>query len=110
MWALDIDPQALTATRDNAQRNQVAERVDVLAEDVVPAPASADLVIANILAPVLVELAPRLVGALRPGGALLLSGLLQSQVAEVVAAFEPAVRFDPPATDRGWALLSGIRK
>jgi ribosomal protein L11 methyltransferase len=110
LWALDIDPQALTATRDTAARNAVAERIQVLAPDALPVGVSADLVLANILAPVLVELAPRLLDALRPGGALLLSGLLQNQVAEVVAAFEAAVRFDPPATDQGWALLAGTKR
>jgi ribosomal protein L11 methyltransferase len=110
VWALDIDPQALTATRDNARRNGVAERIDVLAPDELPAPVRADVVIANILAPVLVALAPRLLGALRPGGALLLSGLLQSQAAEVVSAFEPAVRFDEPVIDQGWVSLSGTRQ
>lgn len=110
VWALDIDPQALAATRDNAARNAVAGCVGVMAPDGLPAPARADLVMANILAPVLVDLAPRLLGALRPGGALLLSGLLQSQVADVAGAFEPAVRFDVPAIDQGWACLSGIRK
>jgi ribosomal protein L11 methyltransferase len=59
---------------------------------------------------VLVALAPRLLAALRPGGALLLSGLLQSQVADVVRAFEPAVRFEPPSIDQGWACLAGIRQ
>ena len=110
LWALDIDPQALTATRDNAARNAVAARIDVLAADALPAAARADLVIANILAPVLVALAPRLLAALRPGGALLLSGLLQSQVAEVAHAFEPGVRFDEPTIDQGWASLSGTRQ
>lgn len=110
VWALDIDPQALTATHDNAQRNQVAGRIDVRTPDALPDSARADLVIANILAPVLVALAPRLLAALRPGGALLLSGLLQSQLAEVVGAFEPAVRFDAPGVDQGWACLSGTRQ
>ncbi|MGE0811258.1 MAG: 50S ribosomal protein L11 methyltransferase [Immundisolibacter sp.] len=110
VWALDIDAQALTATRDNAARNAVAAGIEVLAADALPAAARADLVIANILAPVLVALAPRLLAALRPGGALLLSGLLQSQVAEVARAFEPAVRFDEPTIDQGWARLSGTRQ
>ncbi len=105
--ACDIDPQALVATADNAARNGVADRVQVLSADAVPADANADLVIANILAPVLVALAPRLVAALRPGGALLLSGLLESQVDEVVAAFTPALRFAAPTVEHGWVCLQG---
>lgn len=110
VWALDIDPQALTATQDNARRNGAADRIEVLAADALPESACADVLVANILAPVLVALAPRLLAALRPGGALLLSGLLQSQVADVVRAFEPAVRFEPPSIDQGWACLAGIRQ
>jgi ribosomal protein L11 methyltransferase len=109
VWALDIDPQALTATRDNARRNDVADRLVVSAPDALPASVSADVLLANILAPVLVELAPRLLAALRPGGALLLSGLLEHQVPEVVRAFEREVRFDPPVIGQGWACLAGTK-
>jgi ribosomal protein L11 methyltransferase len=105
--ACDIDPQALAATTDNAARNGVADRVQVVPADAVPAEACADLVVANILAPVLVALAPRLTAALRPKGALLLSGLLESQVDEVVAAFTPALRFAAPTTEHGWVCLQG---
>jgi ribosomal protein L11 methyltransferase len=105
--ACDIDPQALVATTDNAARNGAADRVHVVPADAVPADARADLVIANILAPVLVALAPRLVAALRPRGALLLSGLLESQVDEVVAAFTPALRFAAPTVEHGWVCLQG---
>lgn len=110
VWALDIDPQALTATQGNALRNAVQDRLHVLAPDALPPTAAADLVLANILAPVLVDLAPRLLTATRPGGALLLSGLLESQVPEVVQAFGSAVRFSGPAIEQGWACLSGIKQ
>ena len=106
--ALDIDPQALTATLDNARRNELADRVQVLATDAVP-DGGADLILANILAPVLVALAPQLQAALRPAGALLLSGLLESQVPEVLAAFAPALRFAAPVSEQGWVCLQGIK-
>lgn len=109
VWALDIDPQALTATQGNALRNAVQDRLQVMPPEALPS-TEADLVLANILAPVLVELAPRLLAATRPGGALLLSGLLESQVPEVVQAFGLAVRFAGPAIDQGWACLSGIKQ
>lgn len=105
--ACDIDPQALVATTDNAARNGVGGQVRVVGADAVPVDARADLVIANILAPVLVALAPRLVTTLRPRGALLLSGLLESQVNEVLAAFMPALRFAAPTVEHGWVCLQG---
>jgi ribosomal protein L11 methyltransferase len=110
VWALDIDPQALTATADNAARNAVSGRLQTMSPDDLPAGVAADLILANILAPVLVSLAPRLLDALRPGGVLLLSGLLESQVPEVMAAFGSSLRFDVPIIDQGWACVNGSKR
>lgn len=110
VWALDIDPQALTATADNAARNGVLGRLRVMLADELAAGTAADLILANILAPVLVALAPRLQHTLRPGGALLLSGLLESQVPEVLAGFGSALRFEAPTIDQGWACVKGIKQ
>lgn len=110
VWALDIDPQALTATTDNAARNVVSDRLRVMQAGELPAGVAADLILANILAPVLVTLAPHLLDALRPGGALLLSGLLESQLPEVMAAFGSALRFDVPIIDQGWACVKGSKQ
>ncbi len=109
VWAVDIDPQALRATINNAARNGVAERLQVLAPEHLPM-LSVDLMVANILAPILVDLAPRLISMLRPGGALLLSGVLESQVVDVVAAFGPQMKFLTPVLDQGWACIEGIRQ
>jgi ribosomal protein L11 methyltransferase len=99
--ALDIDPQALLATRDNALRNGVAASLDVRAVDAhgagaqgVDAHAAAALrpaycVMANILAGPLIELAPILTGACEPKSVLLLSGLLRTQAYAVKAAYSP---------------------
>ena len=73
---MDIDPQALIATRDNAERNGVADRLAHHAATRSSTPASADVLLANILAGPLVELAPRFAQRVRPGGRLALSGLL----------------------------------
>ncbi len=110
VWALDIDPQALTATADNAARNGVSDCLRVMPADSRPASLAADLILANILAPVLVALAPQLLDALRPGGALLLSGLLESQVSEVLAGFGATLRFAAPTVDQGWACVKGIKQ
>jgi ribosomal protein L11 methyltransferase len=91
--AVDLDPQALLATRDNAIRNGVSSSIDVQGVD---APGidgglqPAYCVMANILAGPLIELAPKLTAACEPGGYLLLSGLLKTQAYAVKAAYAAA--------------------
>jgi ribosomal protein L11 methyltransferase len=90
--AVDLDPQALLATRDNAIRNGVAADIDVLGVDVDAHRTEAGLrpafcVLANILAGPLIELAPTLTAACEPGGYLVLSGLLKTQAYAVKAAY-----------------------
>lgn len=106
--AVDNDPQALTATRDNALRNGVEDRLEVLG----PAAALpvADRVLANILAGILQSLAPRLIDALAVGGRLTLAGLLETQADAVRAAYEPACRFEPVIRVDEWARLDGRRR
>ncbi len=88
--AVDIDPQALLATRDNAVRNALpGESLDVGTPQMLDAAAPVDLLLANILAGPLIELAPRLARLLRPGGTAVLSGILHEQAAEVLAAWAP---------------------
>ncbi|MGB0957747.1 MAG: DUF6505 family protein, partial [Litorivicinus sp.] len=103
----DIDPQALSATMDNAERNGLSERIAVHAAEGYSA-APYDLVMANILSGPLVELADVLLAHLRVGGHLVLSGLLAEQAAAVMAAY-PCVDFDEPAILDGWCRLSGKR-
>ena len=91
--AVDLDPQALLATRDNAIRNGVSANVDVRVVDergVESHLTPAYCVLANILAGPLIELAPKLTAACEPGGYLLLSGLLKTQAYAVKAAYTPA--------------------
>jgi len=107
--AFDIDPQALTATRDNAESNGLAGRLRIVASSEALQPA-ADRVVANILAGPLVELAPRLAALCRPGGALALAGLLDSQADEVMAAYEPWFVMREFARREGWVCLSGSRR
>ena len=86
--AVDLDPQALLATRDNATRNGVSSSIDVLGVEGGLRPAYC--VMANILAGPLIELAPTLTQACEPGGYLLLSGLLKTQAYTVKAAYGAA--------------------
>jgi len=84
---IDLDPQALLASRDNAARNGVSGR---LATQDPSAPAApADFVFANILAGTLIDLQPALAALINPGGELLLSGILLTQASAVVAAYGP---------------------
>jgi ribosomal protein L11 methyltransferase len=102
----DTDPQALTVSRENAERNQVTGRLALCLADAMPADASADVVLANILAGPLVHLAPRLTALVRPGGRLILSGLLANQADEVEAAYAAHFVFERRVHD-GWAMLAG---
>jgi ribosomal protein L11 methyltransferase len=86
--AVDLDPQALLATRDNAIRNDVSGKIEVTGIDGDLAPAYC--VMANILAGPLIELAPTLTAACEPGGYLLLSGILKTQAYAVKAAYSSA--------------------
>jgi len=106
---IDNDPQAITATRENAERNGVEAKLNtVLAVDA--APAATGLLVANILAAPLIELAPQLSALVRPGGRIVLSGILDSQADEVAARYAPGFDLDPIAHDHEWVRISGTRK
>lgn len=109
---VDIDPQALIATRDNALLNGVAQRLLCASLEQFHEQASAkavDIVLANILARPLIELAPLLAQCLRIGGRLALAGLLETQAAEVRDAYAPWFEFEPDALREDWARVAGIR-
>lgn len=106
----DIDVQALEASRDNAQRNGIAEeRFPLYLPPQLPAQ-PADLVLANILAGPLVQLAPVLTAHVRPGGALVLSGILREQAEEVRAAYAEHFDLAPTTEKEGWVRIDGIRR
>lgn len=107
--AIDHDPQALIATRDNAAKNGVAERVEVLGSDA-PPPKPAEIVLANILAGTLIELAPLISPLVLPGGWLVLSGILDHQADAVAAAYLGEFEMEPAAIQEGWARLAGRRR
>ncbi len=107
--AVDIDPRALSATRDNARLNQVADaRLQILAPEQLPDDTRADIIVANILAGTIVELAPVLTRTLARGGTILLSGILESQMDKVQSAFDPGFHFAARQRDE-WGLLVGRR-
>jgi len=108
-YAFDIDPQALTATRDNSAANDVGARVHVVELDA-DLPTGADILLANILCGPLCELAPRFAALTRPGGKIVLAGLLAAQTDEVTRAHAPWFDISPFATRDGWTALAGIRR
>jgi ribosomal protein L11 methyltransferase len=108
-WAYDIDPQALTATRDNSAANGVEAVVEIVDADA-KLPTGADLLLANILCGPLCELAPRFAALTRPGGRIVLAGLLATQADEVAQAHADWFDITPFATRDGWTALSGVRK
>lgn len=105
-FAVDIDEQALIVTRENAARNDVAERLHVMSPSALPAEFRANIVVANILADALIELAPLLIARVQRSGELALSGLLGEQASEVRARYEPAFALTPRMR-QGWVMLVG---
>lgn len=103
---VDNDPQALLATRDNAARNDSLNGIKVLMPGQFK-PEQGDVVLANILAGPLVDLAPILLESLRPGGSLVLSGILEEQAAEVMDAYQPQIEHFTMTADDGWVRLYG---
>lgn len=106
---VDIDPQALEATAENASRNHVAERISCsLPEEF--AAGEFDVVIANILAAPLLELAPYFKTLVRPGGALVLSGLLLEQEELVSSAYRDQFELMASESLDDWLLLDWRKK
>ena len=102
----DVDPQAIRASRDNARANAV-EATFVLPDAL--ALRAFDVVVANILANPLILLAPALAARVHPGGRLALSGILESQAADVIAAYAPWFTLRAWRASEGWVLLAGER-
>lgn len=106
IWAIDIDPQALEATRANAESNQVLDRILPLFPEQLP-DLSVDIVVANILANPLIDLAPGLTSLLNLEGKLLLSGILQEQSPSVMEAYTPWIEWQTSVVDQSWMALIG---
>ena len=107
--AVDHDPQALEATRSNTQQNAVTDRLLAFPPEDMPDDC-ADILLANILAGPLIELASRLATLVRPEGRIALSGILCDQVAKVEEAYGPWFELDAPRVKDEWVILSGRRK
>ena len=104
---VDIDPQAVSSSRDNAALNDVTAHFCLPGELVA---GQYDVVVANILTNPLKGMAPLLAGRVRAGGQLVLSGILAEQAEDVMAVYREWFNFEPPASDEGWVRLSGTKR
>ena len=110
VWAVDIDPQALLASDDNASENEVEDRIELFRPAELPTNLRVDVLLANILTGVLVRLAPEFGQRVKPGGRLALSGILEQHADAVQAVFSRDFAFDPPRRREDWVLLEGTRR
>ncbi|MCA0937796.1 50S ribosomal protein L11 methyltransferase [Vibrio alginolyticus] len=107
---IDIDPQALQASRDNAERNGVAEQLEVYLPQNQPEGLLADVVVANILAGPLRELAPVIKGLVKPNGDLAMSGVLDTQAEDVANYYRDELHIDPITEQNEWCRISGRKQ
>lgn len=106
-WACDTDAAALRVTSENAVRNGVAADLWIGAPSALPE-RHVDLVVANILSGVLVDLAPQFATRVHPGGCIALAGILCEQADAVIAAYRPWCPLRVTATRADWVLLAGV--
>lgn len=107
--SVDIDPQALDASRENAKRNDIDPALlnITLPENFKSDPV--DLLMANILSGPLVGFAPRFSELVKPGGRILLSGILETQADDIKQAYQPYFELDPITVKEDWIRVSGTR-
>lgn len=109
-WGTDIDPQALQASQQNAERNDLnPQRFPVYYPEHCP-DISCDVLVANILAGPLISLAEELAGRIKPGGMMALSGILSHQAEDVSCAYSPWFELDKPTQEDDWVRITGKRK
>ncbi len=110
MIAVDTDPQALQATRENAERNHIApERLRCYLPDELPDTLHGDLLLANILAGPLMTLAPKLAACLPPGAPICLSGILDSQGQQLCEHYGQWFSALQAVQREEWLRISGQR-
>jgi ribosomal protein L11 methyltransferase len=108
-YAIDIDPQALIATQENAKKNQVEDKVNCYLPEQFPA-IKADIVVANILAKPLIEFSKQISDLVAPNGHLILSGILKNQANSVAMAYANIMQLNPAVEKEEWCRLDGCKK
>lgn len=104
---IDIDPQAILASRNNAEANGVADRLQLFLSDDKPVDLKADVVVANILAGPLKELYPVISQLPKAQGELGLSGILATQAQSVCDAYAQTFELDPVVEREEWCRITG---
>ncbi|MGR5178037.1 50S ribosomal protein L11 methyltransferase [Vibrio parahaemolyticus] len=104
---IDIDPQALTASKDNAERNGVADQLELFLPQNQPEGLIADVVVANILAGPLRDLSGVIKGLVKSGGELAMSGVLDTQADDVANYYRDEMTIDPIVELNEWCRISG---
>ncbi|MGF1683566.1 50S ribosomal protein L11 methyltransferase [Photobacterium minamisatsumaniensis] len=104
---IDIDPQAILASRDNAERNGVADQLELFLPQNQPENIQADVVVANILAGPLRELSPVIKSLVKDGGQLAISGVLETQAEDVATYYSDELTLDPLAVREDWCRIAG---
>ncbi|MBN4080389.1 50S ribosomal protein L11 methyltransferase [Beggiatoa alba] len=109
--AIDNDPQALIATQDNANKNKVGKLLQIQLPESMPEPAQpADLLVANILAKPLIDLAGHFANLLKPNAQIALSGILSEQSEEVMQTYTPLFEMKRYKQQDDWVCLTGTKK
>ena len=106
---IDIDPQAMTAGKHNAQTNNVDVEFYLPDHAHSAAITQFDIVVANILANPLQVLSPAIAAHLAPNAGLALSGILERQASDVIACYAPWIKLEQVDSHEGWVLLAGFR-
>ena len=106
---IDIDPQAMTAGKHNAQTNHVDVEFYLPDHAHSAAITQFDIVVANILANPLQVLSPAIAAHLAPNAGLALSGILERQASDVIACYAPWIKLEQVDSHEGWVLLAGFR-
>lgn len=107
--AIDNDPQALLACRENAEKNGISPEKIMIDFPEAFSELTADILVANILANPLIELASRLTSFVKPGGKLVLSGILNTQIDAVTKTYESWFEFEAPIILEDWVCLTGSK-
>ena len=107
--AIDIDPQALNATESNTLANDIPTRQIHTSTPAALEPGKFDLLMANILSGPLLDLAPRFADLVKPGGEILLSGILKTQLEAIQLAYKPFFELEQACYREDWVRVSGIR-
>jgi len=111
--AVDHDPQAIIATNDNADKNQVRAQINALLPrqfDDQFGDNQTDLLLANILCNPILELAPKFATMVKPGGQIVLSGILAEQANQVIERYSEWFDLQPPAQQEDWVRIDGVRR